>query len=527
MGVVLRITKNNKIISESGLKSKKGVVDLTPQNITDLGNNFSIKHTLKWEDYMDTILIITKAYDNQLVTYTRQVAEWIITTQSSGKGETFTVYVDGHLENSERFGYKELVQQNEVFENHLKFWTPRLIYKNPEIFHLIVLLGGDGSVLFTSWLFQTYVPPIVPFHLGSLSFLTPYPFEEYQKYLHPIFNGGKPRIALRMRLSCTIYRAVEDTKRQSTCQAKQCAITGAIWTRRAKSDGKDVRGKWQLMETEWMKEHLMKGNEEPVTKTDEEEQDEADHTHAISCCTTVPCETFQVLNELVVDRGPSPYMATLELFADEQHLCTVEADGLVVSTPTGSTAYSLSAGGSLCHPCVPAILITPICAHTLNFRPMLLPHTCIIRVVVRATARSTAYCSFDGKYRVELKRGDHMTVTFSRFAVPTVTRTGTNFDWFESLQKCLMWSLRQAEQKPFVVVESNKRKRRKPSPLSTGQSTPSSESSEHVLVCMDQGEDPKKQKPKKEEEYDEGFELVPWTTEELERDIMSLNEDET
>ena len=132
--------------------------------------------------------------------------------------------------------------------------------------------------------------------------------------------------------------------------------------------------------------------------------------------------------------------------------------------------------------------------------------------------------------------GDHMTVEFSRFAVPTITRKETNFDWFESLQKCLMWSQR-AEQKPFVVVESNnKKKRAEPendislsssssSSSTTGESTPS----ERVLVCMDEGEISKKQKlnrTKEEKELGEegGFDLEPWTKEEMEREILSLNE---
>ena len=89
---------------------------------------------------MDTILIMTKAYDNQLVYYTRQVAEWIVTTQSSQNGRPFTVYVDGHLEKSKHFGYQALVDQNDVFKDHIKFWTPRLLYKKPETFHLIILV---------------------------------------------------------------------------------------------------------------------------------------------------------------------------------------------------------------------------------------------------------------------------------------------------------------------------------------------------------------------------------------------------
>jgi NAD+ kinase len=77
-------------------------------------------------------------------------------------------------------------------------------------------------------------------------------------------------------------------------------------------------------------------------------------------------KSFQVLNDLVVDRGPSPFLSNLELYGNHAHLTTVQADGLVISTPTGSTAYSLSAGGSVVHPDVSAIMVTPICPHTVR-----------------------------------------------------------------------------------------------------------------------------------------------------------------
>ena len=93
-------------------------------------------------------------------------------------------------------------------------------------------------------------------------------------------------------------------------------------------------------------------------------------------------ETFQILNDLVVDRGPSANLCKLDLFVDEIHLTQVHADGLVVSTPTGSTAYSLSAGGSLVHPEVQSMLLTPICPHSLSFRPMLLPDSVKLKIQV-------------------------------------------------------------------------------------------------------------------------------------------------
>lgn len=114
---------------------------------------------------------------------------------------------------------------------------------------------------------------------------------------------------------------------------------------------------------------------------------------------------------------------------------------------TGSTAYSLSAGGSLVHPDIPAILLTPICPHTLSFRPMVLSDTMLLRVSVPRNSRATAYCAFDGKGRVELKQGDCVTITASQYPFPTVTRTDT--EWFDSVSRTLRWNTRAATQKAF------------------------------------------------------------------------------
>lgn len=92
-------------------------------------------------------------------------------------------------------------------------------------------------------------------------------------------------------------------------------------------------------------------------------------------------------------------MSTIELFGDEEHLTTVQADGICVATPTGSTAYNLAAGGSLCHPENPVILVTAICAHTLSFRPVILPDSMVLRIGVPYDARANSWVSFDGRER--------------------------------------------------------------------------------------------------------------------------------
>ena len=91
---------------------------------------------------------------------------------------------------------------------------------------------------------------------------------------------------------------------------------------------------------------------------------------------------YNVLNEVTIDRGSSPYLSNLECFCDDVHLTTVQADGIIFATPTGSTAYSMAAGGSVVHPAVPCILVTPICPHVLSFRSMVFPDHVVLRCYV-------------------------------------------------------------------------------------------------------------------------------------------------
>ena len=99
------------------------------------------------------------------------------------------------------------------------------------------------------------------------------------------------------------------------------------------------------------------------------------------------------------------------------------------------------------HPDIPAILLTPICPHTLSFRPMLLNDTMMLRVVVPRGSRATAYCSFDGKGRVELKQGDYVTIAASQYPFPTVLSQPT--EWFDSISRTLRWNTRGAQQKAW------------------------------------------------------------------------------
>ena len=339
-----------------------------------------------------TILIVTKARDNKLVYLTRELTEFLLQTPRYNSDLGVTVYVDAKLRTSTRFDATGLLASNPRYSDMLRYWTPDVCWNSPEKFDLVLTLGGDGTVLFTSWLFQRIVPPILSFALGSLGFLTNFPFETYRPTLDRIMEGSGMRVNMRMRFTCTVYRAANNKRRLSTSTLSKTTSTPEL----------------------------------------------------------IEDSQFEVLNELVIDRGPSPYVSNLELYGDTHLLTIIQADGCIISTPTGSTAYSLSAGGPLTHPSIPGILLTPICPHTLSFRPMVLSDTLCLRICVPKGSRSTAYASFDGKGRVELRRGDEVRVEAGRYPFPTVVgEGGTGGEWFESVRRALRWNTRGAVQRAF------------------------------------------------------------------------------
>ncbi|SMR42518.1 unnamed protein product [Zymoseptoria tritici ST99CH_1E4] len=346
------------------------------------------------------VMIVTKARDNTLVTLTRELAEFLLATPRYGKDVGVNVWVDSKLKKSKRFEHDSLLAQNERFKDMLHFWTPEICLERPELFDLVITLGGDGTVLFTSWLFQGIVPPVLAFSLGSLGFLTNFDFEKYKDELNRVMGDHGMRVNLRMRFTCTVYRSAASTATPPS------AISSASPSTATSVYGNDFE------------EAKIEG------------------------------ETHEVLNELVIDRGPSSYISSLDLYANDSLLTRISADGIILSTPTGSTAYSLSAGGSLVHPDIPAILLTPICPHTLSFRPMLLNDDMALKVAIPSTGRGTAFVSFDGKGRIELGRGDEVVVRASQYPFPSVM--GKPLEWFDSISRTLRWNTRAAEQKGWT-----------------------------------------------------------------------------
>ena len=119
-----------------------------------------------------------------------------------------------------------------------------------------------------------------------------------------------------------------------------------------------------------------------------------------------------VLNEVVIDRGPSPYLSNIDLYLDGKLITSVQGDGLIVSTPTGSTAYAVAAGASMIHPSVPAIMVTPICPHSLSFRPIVVPAGVELKV------KKVIFLQYFKKGRV-----DHQHQTVKKKSLPHESNT--------------------------------------------------------------------------------------------------------
>jgi NAD+ kinase len=137
--------------------------------------------------------------------------------------------------------------------------------------------------------------------------------------------------------------------------------------------------------------------------------------------------TFSALNDLVIAKGALARMLKMRIHVGGTFIATYAADGIIVATPTGSTAYNLAAGGPLVHPTVPVILLTPICPHTLNVRSLIIGEEEQARVVVVTDPRDMALLTVDGQVGFELRPGD--VVEFARAACRTrfIVLDGANF----------------------------------------------------------------------------------------------------
>ena len=222
----------------------------------------------------------------------------------------------------------------------------------PSLVDLVIVLGGDGTLLTIAHLAAKEKIPVLGVNLGSLGFLTEVPLSEVFLTLDTLLEG-KTKLVTQRRLLDIIYRG------------------------------------------------------------------------EISHC----------LNDVVINKGALARMIQAIIWIDGKEIVTTRADGLIISTPTGSTAYSLSAGGPIIQPYIPAIIIAPICPHTLSFRPMVIASSSTIKI--QLVAGEEAYLTLDGQRGYQMDIEDIIEVRKSTLELSLVSSPKRNY--FDLLQEKLSW----------------------------------------------------------------------------------------
>jgi len=226
---------------------------------------------------------------------------------------------------------------------------------------LMVVLGGDGTLLAVVRAIGERAVPVLGVNLGTLGYLAEISFDE----LFPTLEGvlaGRLQIETRMRLDV-----------------------------RAERDGRELG-------------------------------------------------QYLALNDAVIARTALSRMIDLKTWADDAEVTTYHADGLIASTPTGSSAYSLSAGGPLLLPGISAIVLTPICPHTLTQRPIVLPEVCRVAIEVLDMRGGEVHLTVDGQVGCQLQEGDRVSVSASDRPLQMLVPADRNR--FEVMRNKLRWGAR-------------------------------------------------------------------------------------
>jgi len=228
--------------------------------------------------------------------------------------------------------------------------------KIPEKVDLVVVLGGDGTLLSIAHVAAQKNVPVLGVNLGALGFLTEVPLDEMYLTLDSYFEGNENIISPRRMLEAT------------------------------------TAGK-----------------------------------------------TYYCLNDVVINKGALARMIQFTIWIDEKEIATTRADGLIISTPTGSTAYSLSAGGPIIQPYIPAVIIAPICPHTLTFRPTVISSQSRIKVKL-LTGGEEVYLTIDGQRGNLMHKNDMVEIKSSDLELRLISSPRRNY--FDLLQEKLGWGSR-------------------------------------------------------------------------------------
>jgi NAD+ kinase len=148
---------------------------------------------------------------------------------------------------------------------------------------------------------------------------------------------------------------------------------------------------------------------------------------------------YTVLNDVVINKGALAKIIDIKATVGEMHLSTFKADGLIISTPTGSTGYSLAAQGPIIYPTMNTILITPICPHTLTFRPLVVPDGLVVRAEL-LSKETDVFLTLDGQVGFGLRQGD--VVEVKKADAPLRFFRSPFRDYFTVLRTKLKWGER-------------------------------------------------------------------------------------
>jgi len=225
--------------------------------------------------------------------------------------------------------------------------------KIPGNVDLVIVLGGDGTLLSIAHLAAGAGVPVMGVNLGRLGFLTEVPLDEAFYGLQAFLEGRKDVISRRRMI-------------QAKCKNK----------------------------------------------------------------------IYYCLNDVVINKGALARIIQIEIWIDDREVATLKADGLIVSTPTGSTAYSLSAGGPIIQPNVPAVVLSPICPHALTFRPMVISAQSRINLRL-LTSGEEVYLTLDGQRGCRLERNDEVEIKEAPFEFQLISSPKRNY--FDLIKEKLSW----------------------------------------------------------------------------------------
>ncbi|KAJ2654443.1 NADH kinase pos5 [Coemansia sp. RSA 1200] len=155
---------------------------------------------------------------------------------------------------------------------------------------------------------------------------------------------------------------------------------------------------------------------------------------------SVDTQLRHITNEASIHRGTYPHLTTIECFLNDHLLTTSVGDGIIVSTPTGSTAYALSAGGPIVHPLVSSMLVAPVCPRSLSFRPLMLPPDSVVRLQVHRLSRGRAAAFVDGRDCGELHQGECIEIRRSPFPLLCVNRENLAAGWAHDINQLLQFN---------------------------------------------------------------------------------------